>query len=123
MTETNPPKVNAEPDVLTDLSKLPMEEPEEGVFTAYANVVNVDWTLDDVRVRFAEMTQVPGEEDPTWKGQHTILLERAIITLSWRQAKNLAVLLGSVVLSYESVNGEIRQPKLAPPPPSGPLTP
>jgi hypothetical protein len=109
------PKNNVEASSpMLDLTKLPLLEPEEGVFAAYSNVVNLDWTLDDIRLRFAELIQVPSDEDPTWKGQRNVLMERAAITLSWRQAKNLVMLLGRIVLNYETINGELIQPKLPP---------
>ena len=43
---------------MMDLRKIPLEEPEDGVFQAYANVVNLNWTLFDIRIRFAELMQV-----------------------------------------------------------------
>jgi hypothetical protein len=39
-------------------------------------------------------------------------LERAAITLSWHQAKNLIDMLNGVVKNYEEINGELKTPKL-----------
>src|SRR5437879_1895558 len=33
---------------------LPLEQPEAGVFDAYANVVDADWSLTDVTLRFMQ---------------------------------------------------------------------
>ena len=96
-----------------DLNNVPLEEPEDGVFATYSNVVNMDWTLYDVRLRFGELIQVPNEEYPTWKNQHGIVLERATVTMPWHQAKALRNLLDGVIKNYEAVNGELKQIKLA----------
>src|SRR5664280_446632 len=69
-----------------DLNRVPLEEPEDGVFEAYANVVNLNWTLTDIRIRFAELIQVSDEDRPNWENQHGILLERAAVTVPWYQA-------------------------------------
>src|ERR1700692_2900760 len=71
-----------------DLNKVPLEEPQDGVLEAYSNVVNMNWTLHDVRLRFAELIQVPDDDRPTWENQHGVILERAAITMPWHQAKS-----------------------------------
>ena len=96
-----------------DLSATPLEEPEDGAFATYANVINMDWTLYDLRIRFAELMQVPTGDSPTWKTQQSILLEKALITIPWHQAKALRDMLDGVVRNYESANGELRQIALA----------
>ena len=101
---------------MVDISTLPIEEPEDGVFMAYANVVNMDWTLVDVHLRFGELMQVPDDNSPSWDNQHGIVLERAAITIPWQQAKYLRNLLDGLVKSYESINGELIQVKLPPAP-------
>lgn len=95
-----------------DLSKIPLEVPEDGVFEAYANVVNMNWTLTDVRIRFAELIQVPDEDRPNWENQHGILLERAAVTIPWYQAKALRDMLDGVIKNYEEINGELKLVKL-----------
>jgi hypothetical protein len=102
-----------------DLSKLPLEEPEGGIFEAYSNVVNMNWTLYDVRIRFAELLQVPDDDRPNWENQHGIVLERAAITLPWHQAKALCNMLAGVVKNYEEINGELKAIKI--PAPAGPV--
>jgi hypothetical protein len=107
------PRSSAEaPEGTLDLNKLPLEEPEGGLFEAYSNVVNMNWTLTDVRIRFAELIQVPDEDRPTWENQHGILLERAAITMSWHQAKYLLNMLAGLIKNYEEINGEIKQLRL-----------
>ena len=95
-----------------DLNRVPLEEPEDGVFEAYANVVNLNWTLTDIRIRFAELIQVSDEDRPNWENQHGILLERAAVTVPWYQAKALRDLLAGVIKNYEAINGELKPLKL-----------
>ena len=78
----------------------------------YANIVNLDWTLYDVRIRFGELMQVPNEADPSWKNQHGIVLEKAAIRIPWHQAKSLYLLLAAVIKNYEEINGELKPIKL-----------
>ena len=103
---------SGETPVNIDLSKIPLEIPEDGVFEAYSNVVNMNWTLFDVRLRFQELVQVPDDDRPTWENQHGLLLERAAITMSWHQAKILRDLLAGVINNYEEINGELKPIKL-----------
>ena len=109
---TDKSKKSIEADSNLDLATVPLEEPEDGVFAAYSNLVNVDWTLYDIRIRFAELIQVPNEESPTWAKQHTIMLERVTVTLPWHQAKNLCNILAGVIQNYEALNGELKPIKL-----------
>jgi hypothetical protein len=96
-----------------DLRKVPLVEPEDGMFEAYANVVNLNWTLHDVRIRFAELTQQVTSDSPgTWKDQEPVMVERVAVTLPWHQAKLLQSMLGDLVRSYEELNGELKQVKL-----------
>lgn len=113
-------KAQASPaEARIDLAKIPLEEPENGVFEAYSNVVNMNWTLTDVRVRFAELLQVPDEDRPTWENQHGVLLERVAVTMPWHQAKALRDMLDGVIKNYEEINGELKPVKL----PARPLVP
>jgi hypothetical protein len=95
-----------------DLSTTPIEEPEEGLFEAYANVINLDWSLYDVRIRFGELMQVLNDEMPSWTNQHAVVLEKAAIRIPWHQAKFLSILLAGIIKNYEEVNGELKQLKL-----------
>jgi hypothetical protein len=108
------PKTKAEATAasLIDLSKTPLEEPEDGVFEAYSNVVNMNWTLYDIRLRFAELIQVPDDDRPTWENQHGVVLERVAVTLPWHQAKLLRDLLDGIVKNYETINGELKTLRL-----------
>ncbi|SPE32958.1 hypothetical protein SBA6_230007 [Candidatus Sulfopaludibacter sp. SbA6] len=110
---TDKTKNSTEADSNLDLATVPLEEPEDGVFAAYANIVNLDWTLYDIRIRFAELIQVPDGESSTWANQHTAMLERVMVTLPWHQAKNLCHLLATVIENYEAVNGELKPIRLA----------
>jgi len=105
-------KPEAEAPINIDLSKIPLEQPEDGIFEAYSNVVNMNWTLYDVRIRFAELLQVPDEDRPNWENQHGVLLERVAVTIPWHQAKFLRDLLDGVIKNYEAINGELKQVRL-----------
>jgi hypothetical protein len=113
-------KAEAPSDSHIDLNKILLEEPEDGVFEAYSNVVNMNWTLYDVRIRFAELIQVPDEDRPTWENQHGIVLERAAVTMPWHQAKTLRDMLDGIIKNYEQINGVLKPIKLParPEPPS-----
>lgn len=115
------PKNNAEapPASLIDLGKIPLEEPEDGIVEAYSNVVNMNWTLYDVRIRFAELLQVPDEDRPNWENQHGIILERVAVTMPWHQAKFLCNLLDGLIKNYEEINGELKQIRLPARPDTG----
>jgi hypothetical protein len=105
-------KAEAAEGIIPDLGKLPLEEPESGLYEAYSNIVNLNWTLTDVRLRFAELIQVADDDRPTWENQHGILLERAAITIPWSQAKVLCNMLTGIIRNYEEINGELKPLKL-----------
>jgi len=105
-------KAEAADGLINDLGKIPLEEPEDGVFQAYAKVVNLNWTLTDVRIRFSELMQVPDEDRPNWENQHGIPLERASLTIPWLQAKSLRDMLDGLIKNYEEINGELKPLKL-----------
>jgi len=80
--------------------------PSEGVFESYANQTNLSWSLDDVRLRFAQIGE--SEESLTPGSAFVpINIEKAAITISWRNAKILHAQLGQVISNHEKVNGEI----------------
>jgi hypothetical protein len=105
-------KPEAEASYNVDLGKIPLEQREDGIFEAYSNVVNMNWTLYDARIRFAELLQVPDEDRPNWESQHGVLLERVSVTNPWRQAKVLRDSLDGVIKNYEAINGELKQIRL-----------
>ena len=112
----------SQPSGNIDMSVVPFIEPEEGALRTYSNVINLDWTLFDVRMRFAELIQVPREDNPIWTNQETVLLERAVITIPWQQAKALSGMLAAIVQNYEDLNGELKQVALPAMPTQAPTT-
>jgi hypothetical protein len=105
-------KRKSQTEGFVDLAKVPLEEPEGGVFEAYSNVVNMNWTPYDVRMRFAELLQVPDDDRPTWENQHGIVLERVAVTIPWHQARLLRDMLDGLIKNYEQLNGELKPLKL-----------
>lgn len=74
--------------------------PPEGVPEYYTNMVNILWSLDDVRFRIGQL--VDGSEPKS-----VIARSSAAVTLSWRNAKLLRDDLIELINAYEKVNGEI----------------
>lgn len=76
----------------------------------YSNFTNASWTLFDVRVKLGQLI-------PSGQGMRDFVIEeRAAVTFSWPQVKNLRDLLSKLIASYEGVNGEIKPLKLPPDP-------
>jgi hypothetical protein len=105
---------------MTDENKPEEERPKikwtrapEGVFETYSNGTHLAWSLDDVRLRFAQLGQSDKSLTPG-DALVSIYIEKATITLTWRNAKILLVQLSQVIANYEKVNGQIDlEPKLA----------
>jgi hypothetical protein len=72
----------------------------------YANLATIQWSLDDVRVRLAQMVNSPETPNP---GDDLVAIaqEKAAVTVTWRGAKIMADRLTQAVKDYERVNGEI----------------
>jgi len=81
--------------------------PTEDTFDVYSNFSDVNWSLHDLTFRFGQITPMLKDSD-TW-----IADEKVRVTVAWAYAKALNAVLTHLVASYENVNGEIRQPKLA----------
>jgi hypothetical protein len=80
----------------------------------YANVAHLTWSLDDVRIRLAQLVDNPDTPNPG--GLFSAAAEeRGAVTITWRAAKLLRDQLTSVVDSYEKVNGEIKLTVKLPP--------
>jgi len=87
--------------------KPPIPEQNEGMVNLYTNSLSIDWTLYDVRIKFGHLT---------FAGQppKLVIEGKAGVTMAWAEAKALRDSLSDLVARYESVNGEIIPPKLAP---------
>jgi hypothetical protein len=89
-------------------------KPEDGVFDVYANTAHMTWSLDDVRVRFAQLIESP--ETPNPGDQFVgVAEERVAVTFSWRNAVVFRDALNRVIESYEKTNGPIRTDIKLPP--------
>lgn len=92
-------------------SSLVWMKSPRGSLEIYANLAHLQWSLDDVRVRVAQIVDSPETPSPgpEWRA---VAEEKAAITFSWRNAKVLRNQLSELIESYEKTNGEI---KLNPP--------
>ena len=79
-----------------------------GLPEIFGNYIHANWSLFDTRILIGQLKPELGDSDTH------VIQEQGSITLSWAQTKNLARILAEMVESYESVNGEIKQLKLAP---------
>lgn len=81
-------------------------KPPSDICEFYANLIHVVWSLDDVRIRFAQIVPHPTTLDPgpSLRGAAE---ERGAVTLSWRVAKVLRNQLTKLIDNYEQANGEI----------------
>jgi hypothetical protein len=85
----------------------------QGVFETYSNQTHLTWSLDDVKLRFAQLGEANESAGPG-DALVTVNVHKATITVSWRNAKILHAQLGLIVGNYEKVNGEINlKPTLA----------
>jgi hypothetical protein len=103
-----------ETESLKDAKKLPWVKSPNGVFEVYANNLHLTWSIDDVRIRLAQVVDNPETPDPgsSFRGAAE---ERAAITMSWRLAAMLRNQLSNAIENYEKTNGPINiNAKLAP---------
>jgi hypothetical protein len=77
-----------------------------GVLEIYANMATLQWSMDDVRVRVAQMINSPETPDPNQE-IIPIAQEKAAVTISWRGAKIMRDYLIGAIEGYEKVNGNI----------------
>ena len=85
----------------------------QGVFETYANATHLTWSLDDVKLFFAQIGEAEESVGPGDKIV-SVNIQKARITISWRNAKILHVQLGQVIANYERANGQINlKPTLA----------
>ena len=105
MTDENKPAEEAKP--------IEWVKSLQGVFETYSNQTHISWSLDDVRLRFAQIGQIDETITPG-RGFVPINVEKANVTIPWRVAKVLHAQLSQVISNYEKVNGEINlRPALA----------
>jgi hypothetical protein len=107
----------------TTQGPLPLISPEEGTYETYSNVVDADWSLTDVTIRFMQIVYEQKNEGSTTQNRELAILEKASITIPWLTAKKGVLMLTDLIRSYEAVNGEIKDIVLAPhPAPPSPVT-
>jgi hypothetical protein len=82
--------------------QLIVRDSPEGVFRTYSNHINLNWNAFDLRFSFGNTALLV--ED----GRITVDT-KAVITVAWCQAKQIAELLNAVIARYETANGEIKR--------------
>jgi hypothetical protein len=88
-------------------TELPWIKSPNGVIDVYSNSIHVTWSLDDVRIRLAQVVDNPETPNPGLEFSG-VNQERAAITLSWRMAKVLRDQLTIVITAFEKKNGQIK---------------
>ena len=96
-----------EPQVEPEKPNFPFVPSEDGIFEIYSNLIDANWTLYDIRLRFAQIVPNPIGSETQWRAD-----ERAAVTFSWPQAKVLRDILIDLVKKFEETNGEIKPLKL-----------
>ena len=74
----------------------------DGIFTTYANNIQVGYTIFDVRFVFGEVVETHPEK--------IVVEQRAQVTISYLQAKLLNLMLAQLIAEQEARVGEIRIP-------------
>jgi len=77
-------------------------DPEGGIFTTYANNVQLGFTHYDLRMLFGELVDATPEK--------LVIEQRAQVTISYLQAKLLMMVLGQAITQHESLFGEVKIP-------------
>jgi len=78
-------------------------DPEGGLFTTYANNIQVGFTLFDIRMVFGEVVETQPDK--------IVVEQRAQVTVSYLQAKLLVMILAKAIADQEARFGEIRIPE------------
>ena len=87
--------------------QLPWVKSPDGVFEVYTNAIHITWTVDDLRIRLAQVVDNPDTPNPG-EGFRGVLEERAAVTFSWRGAKALRDQLNTAIENFEKANGPIK---------------
>jgi len=74
----------------------------DGIFTTYANNIQLGYTIYDVRFVFGEVVEAHPDK--------IVVEQRAQVTISYLQAKLLQMMLAQAIAAQESLVGEIRLP-------------
>src|ERR1700674_1675899 len=76
----------------------------------YGNYFDVNWTVNDLRIRFGQITPLrehAADMNPSWG-----IDLHGSATVSWLQAKILRDTLTQAIDRYEALSGQITEPKL-----------
>jgi hypothetical protein len=76
----------------------------QDICRAYSNHILITWNAFDVRMNFGDFTAIPNPKDGKFHVE-----TKAVVSVSWTQAKQIAELLAEVVRRYEAANGEIKR--------------
>ena len=84
------------------MTEYVVPDPAHGLFTTYANNVQLGYTVYDLRLIFGELVEMTAEK--------VTIEQRVQVTISWLQAKVLSELLSRSIAECEEQNGGVRMP-------------
>lgn len=74
-----------------------------GIFKTYSNHINVIWNSFDVRLSFGDSTAVVDQSGKVH------VETKAVVTVSWTEAKQIAEIMAQVIRRFEEANGPIKR--------------
>src|ERR1700685_3160184 len=103
-------------DQKEEQKKIDWVKSPDGVLEVYANMSHMVWSLDDVRIRLAQLIENPKTPNPG-ADFSIVAQERGAVTFTWRNAVVLRDQLSKLIEAYEKTNGPIKvDVKLTPAP-------
>jgi hypothetical protein len=101
-----PKTADKQPDQSTPNRVSKTIESKNGIQRFYSNNVDALWTPNDVSLKFSVLTAFEAATDTA--SRINVYEELAVVTVTWMQAKALALMLNDIISGYEKLNGEIK---------------
>jgi hypothetical protein len=73
------------------------------IMRAYSNHINITWNAFDVRLHFGESDVILD------KNGNVNVQTKAVLTVSWTEAKQITEILNKVIKGFETLNGPIKR--------------
>jgi hypothetical protein len=74
------------------------------VCKTYSNHINITWSAFDVRLHFGDFSAQVNPKD-----EKLHVETKAVVAVSWPQAKQISEILAEVIRRFEAANGEIKK--------------